>query len=80
MSRYEATNDKGHKFVYGFDRVLSYYFLDRVLKSGGWRHVVGLLSLPPVYGSAHNLLEYLDKYRVNIPDEHRRLIECDLPI
>ena len=80
MSRHTAENDKGHKFVYGFDGPLSYYFLDRVYPDGRFRHVVGLCSFPPVYGSALNLLEFLDKFRVEIPEEHRDLLMLDLPI
>jgi hypothetical protein len=51
-----------------------------VYPSGGFRHIVGLCSFPPVYGSALNLLEYLDKFRVEIPAEHRDLLLSDLPI
>ena len=80
MSRYEAANEAGDKFVYGFDRVLRYYFLDKVYPGGDWEHVVGLLSCPEVYGSAVNLLEYLDKFAVIIPVEHRQNLEFDLPI
>ena len=80
MSRHAATNDKGHRVVYGFDRPLSYYFLDRVYPDGRCRHIVGLCSFPPVYGSALNLLEYLDKFRVQVPEAHRDLLQLDLPI
>ena len=76
MSRYAVTDSRGRKFVYGFDRPLSYYFLSyegrlHVI------HLVGLLS--PVYGSAANLLEWIDRYRLPIPEEHRLLAESDLP-
>jgi hypothetical protein len=80
VSRHTATNDKGHQFVYGFDEPLSYYFLDRVYPDGRFRHIVGLCSFPPVYGSALNLLEFLDKFRVEVPEAHRELLMLDLPI
>ena len=80
MSRHTATNDKGHQFVYGYDGLLYYYCLDRVYPDGRFRHIVGLCSCPPVYGSALNLLEFLDKFRVEIPAEHRDLLLSDLPI
>jgi hypothetical protein len=80
VSRHTATNDKGHKFVYGFDEPLSYFFLDRVYSDGRFRHIVGLCSFPPVYGSAANLLEYLDKFRVQVPEAHRDRLQLDLPI
>jgi hypothetical protein len=36
MSRHTASNEDGEKFVYGFDSMLAYYFLDRVLPDGDW--------------------------------------------
>jgi hypothetical protein len=81
MSRHAVVDRKGRKFVYGFDERLSYYFLDYLPKRGGFpRSLVGLLSCPPVYGSACNLLEYLDRYGVPIPEEHRAKLEGDLPV
>jgi hypothetical protein len=80
MSRHTALNEDGEKFVYGFDSMLAYYFLDRVLPDGDWEHVVGMLSCPPVYGSALNLLDHLDRFGVVVPDEHRLNLELDLPI
>jgi hypothetical protein len=51
-----------------------------VYPNGNWRHIVGLCSFPPVYGSALNLLEFLDKFRVEVPEAHRELLMLDLPI
>lgn len=77
MSRFSTTNDRGDQFVYGYDRPLQYYFLDKVTKSG-FRSLVGLLS--NVYGSAHNLLEMCDRLKVKLPRVHREELLLDLPL
>ncbi len=80
MSRHSAVDRKGRKFVYGYDERLQYYFLDYLSKFGFPRSLVGMLSCPQVYGSACNLLEYLDRYGIPIPEDHRAKLEGDLPV
>jgi len=94
MSRYEATNDKGQQFSYGFDRPLREYFMQT------WREPAklnkhdlpegiepdddpyweGLVgSLSDTYGGHIELLTAINEHGVNIPQEHRSAIEGDLP-
>jgi hypothetical protein len=77
MSRFATTNDKGQDFVYGYDRPLQYYFLDKLTKSG-FKSLVGMLS--DVYGSAHNLLEMCDRLKIALPEIHRDELMLDLPL
>lgn len=68
MSRYI------HKeYVYGFDRPLAQYFLDKKDKA-----LVGPLS--PVYGSNGAMVKEMDKEKIfsEIPEEHRNAILGDL--
>lgn len=79
MSRFTTTGKrKNTKYVYGFDRMLSYYFLDSVSPSGNFQHLVGLMS--PIYGSAHNLLEMCDRRGIALPPQHREELLLDLPL
>jgi hypothetical protein len=80
MSRHSAVDRKGRKFVYGYDERLQYFFLDYLSKFGCPRSLVGLLSFPAVYGSACNLLAFLDRFGITIPDDHRAKLEGDLPV
>jgi hypothetical protein len=81
MSRHTVKDPKGREFTYGYDRPLQYYFLSYDRNRAGtpvYHHLVGLLS--PVYGSASNLLEWIDRYKIAITPEHRRLLMLDLPV
>lgn len=78
MSRFQITNDKGDKFVYGYDRPLQYFFLDKISTKGFPKSLVGLLS--SVYGSAHNLLEMCDRLGIKLPKVHREELLLDLPL
>lgn len=82
MSRFLAFDSKGREYVYGYDRPLMYYFLSRVKPR--LQHIVGILSgtirKEEVYGSASNLLEYLHKLKIEIPQRHRDELLLDLPL
>jgi hypothetical protein len=79
MSRFAITNNKGQKFVYGYDRPLQYYFLDKETKDPMQpRALVGLLS--EVYGSASNLYEMCKRVGINLPEIHREDLAMDLPL
>lgn len=77
MSRFSTTNTKGEKFVYGFDRPLQEYFLQKQGEDD-WVELVGTLSTIP--GTNGNLLEVADRLEVIIPEEHRDRIAFDFPI
>lgn len=80
MSRYSATNSKGEKFEYGYDRPLQEYFIQKVILSEGFPECVELVgSLSKVYGSAANLLEAIQNHGVIVPEPHRMAIQFDLP-
>ena len=78
MSRFIAENAKGQRFAYGYDRPLQYYFLSRIHPSP-MRHLVGLLSEKGVYGSASNLLGYVRKLGIVVPESHENAMLADLP-
>ena len=58
MSRFVSLAKGKTQYVYGYDRVLDYYFLSREFANGNWRNYVGLLS--DVAGTADNLLKSPD--------------------
>ena len=70
MSRFVSLAKGKTQYVYGYDRVLDYYFLSREFANGNWRNYVGLLS--DVAGTADNLLHFMDKMGVSMPDAHRQ--------
>jgi len=76
MSRFQATNESGKKFVYGFDRPLQEYFL-QVIEDGEPQEIVGSLGL--LSGTNGNMLEALQENEVQIPEEHLDRIILDLP-
>lgn len=78
MSRFEITTKSGDRFTYGFDRILSYYFLDKHMRKGFPKSLVGLMS--NIYGSAHNLLEMCDRVGITLPRIHREELLLDLPL
>lgn len=80
MSRFEITSKSGHRYTYGYDRRLSYYFLDKHMKKGFPKSLVGLLSCPNIYGSARNLLEMCDRVGIKLPRVHREELALDLPL
>lgn len=80
MSRFYVTANNGKEFVYGYDRPLQYYFLSLYQKGKMPRHLVGLLSDPPIYGSARNLLEMCDRVGITLPNIHREELCLDLPL
>jgi hypothetical protein len=71
MSRYQIP---GTRFVYGFDRPLSEYFLDE-----GSKGIVGTLGR--LYGDATNLYTELKRRELwdKIPESHRNAIAGDEP-
>jgi len=81
MSRYNAMNNKGEKFEYGYDRPLSEYFIQKVIPTDdGFPECVELVgSLSNTYGSAVNLLIAIQENGISIPDPHRLAIELDMP-
>ena len=84
MSRFTTTSATGERYVYGYDRPLQYYFLDKITKSGDgfpeYTSIVGELSDPPIYGSALNLLDKIDELKIDIPELHRLDLHLDLPL
>lgn len=84
MSRFIATSDNGERYAYGYDRPLQYYFLDKIDESGDgfpeYTSIVGLLSDPPIYGSARNLFDKLNELNIVIPDQHKVELHMDLPL
>lgn len=79
MSRFAITNNKGERFVYGYDRPLQYYFLDKETKDPMQpKALVGLLS--NVYGSANNLYEMCKRVGIDLPAIHREDLAMDLPL
>lgn len=81
MSRYNATNENGERFEYGYDRPLQEFFLQKVVPSDdGWPECVELVGcLSNTYGSAANLLEAIEKNKIKIPENHRNAILFDSP-
>jgi len=81
MSRYQATNSKGERFEYGYDRPLQEYFIQKVIPSNDdYPECVELVgSLSNTYGTAANLLDAIEKNGVIIPDNHKEAILFDLP-
>lgn len=77
MSRYVVPLPNGESVVYGFDRVLQYFFVDHIDADGEPEALVGLLS--GVYGSARNALEYLTRLNCPIPPDHLVSLFMDLP-
>ena len=78
MSRHVIESPAG-KWVYGFDEPLGEYFLqEQVNDEIGFKEIVG--SLGDQYGSAAALLEAVDELGLELPMEHRALIEMDLPV
>ncbi|NDB03896.1 MAG: hypothetical protein EBY38_09585 [Flavobacteriaceae bacterium] len=77
MSRFSTTNTKGEKFVYGYDRPLQEYFLQKQ-EDFDFVELVGTLS--SVRGTNGNLLEVAEQHGVIIPDDHRDKIVFDFPI
>jgi hypothetical protein len=71
-----------HAVVYGYDRILRYYFVDLLIDDPEtgmeWESLVGEMS--QTYGSAHNCLECLDNLGVTIPQQHRDELILDLPL
>jgi hypothetical protein len=82
MSRFNATDKKGRRYCYGYDRPLQYFFLSR--ETPKLKHIVGLLSgtvrKQEVYGSASNLLEYINRLKIEIPLRHREELLLNLPL
>mgnify|MGYP006283902361 CR=1 FL=1 len=76
MSRFLASNERGQKFSYGFDRPLQEYFL-QVIEDGEPVEIVG--SLGRRSGTNGNMLDALVEYGVEIPEEHKDRIIFDLP-
>ena len=72
MSRFTATNEKGERYAYGYDRPLAEYFLQK-----GGIELVGNLSNKP--GNHSNMLQAITDEKVQIPQEHKDAIILDLP-
>jgi hypothetical protein len=72
----DLPNDE--RVMYGFDRILKYYFVSRIDADGEVEHLVGLLS--PVYGSARHTLEALAELGAKIPADHLTQLCMDLPL
>lgn len=81
MSRYSATNSKGERFEYGYDRPLQEYFIQKVVPSDDdYPECIELVgSLSSTHGTAANLLDAIEKNGVIIPDNHKEAILFDLP-
>lgn len=81
MSRYAAMNTEGERFEYGYDHPLQEYFIQKVTPTEeGFPVCVELVgNLGNVYGSAANLLEVVESHNIQIPEDHKYLILCDLP-
>ena len=79
MSRYNATNDAGETFAYGYDEPLQDYFIqkDAPDEEAGYVPLVG--SLSGTYGSGANLLAAIDEHKVQVPEDHRTAMVLDLP-
>lgn len=77
MSRYDSG-----EYVYGYDRPLQEYFLQKVVPSeDGFPEIIEIVgSLSDTYGSARNLLDALAKNNVQIPEVHELKLIADLPI
>ncbi len=78
MSRFEGLAKGKTQYVYGYDPVLDYYFLSRAFANGNWRDYVGVLSHES--GTADNLLHFMDKMGVAMPDEHRQDLIDGVPL
>jgi hypothetical protein len=78
MSRFSTIGKDGSQYVYGYDRPLQFYFLDRMVEDEFPEALVGILS--PIYGSAHNLLDACDKHGITLPKQHREELLFDLPL
>jgi hypothetical protein len=77
--RTEIPNDPENRIVvYGFDRILQYYFVSTETPDFEIEHLVGLLS--STYGSAWNTLECLARLGVRIPKDHQTQLVLDLPL
>jgi len=77
MSRYVVPLPNDERVVYGFDRILQYYFVDHIDAEGEPEALVGLMS--GVYGSAVNALECLTRLNCSIPPDHLMSLYMDLP-
>ena len=78
MSRFSTIGKDGSQYVYGYDRPLQFYFLDRLVEDEFPEALVGEMS--PVYGSALNLLDACEKHGISLPKQHRDELLCDLPL
>lgn len=78
MSRYSTTNTKGERFVYGYDRPLGEYFLQKYIDGGEVVELVG--SLSTVRGTNCNLLTVAEENGVIIPEQHFDKILLDFVV
>ena len=78
MSRHVTNNADGVRFVYGFDRPLCEYFLQKYLPNGEITEIVGTLGRLP--GTNGNLLQAIQDNGVQVPEDHIDLITMDFPI
>jgi hypothetical protein len=78
MSRFTVPLRDGGQAIYGFDSILSGYFVSHIDTHGNEKAVVGLLS--STNGSSANCLNALRKLGALIPATHKLELVGDLPL
>jgi hypothetical protein len=78
MSRFTVPLPDGGQAIYGFDSILSDYFVSHIGTDGHEKAVVGLLSSAD--GSAGNCLNALRRLGALIPDTHQLELMGDMPL
>ena len=75
MSRYNARNEQGESFVYGFDRPLSEYFIQK--RCGD--ELIDLVGYPVNRGTKNAFILCIEKHGIILPDHHEQAVCMDLP-